>query len=140
MRLITVPFDYNEDLHPEVVPICIRDTDRKGNPVHLEWIEFGVVPAADKLRDLTKRVLHDVFRVSEVVEHVVHAASRKRGADLGTHPDFLIRAGVTWRAKDLARGGRRLRTGQDVELFTETIEQLRDQLDLVKATEAKDSG
>jgi hypothetical protein len=138
MRLITVPFDYDEKLHPEVVPICIRDTDHKGNPVHLGWIEFGVIPGADKLRALTKRVLHDAFRVSEVVEHVVHAASRKRGADLGTNPDLLILASAGWRARDLARGGRRARTGYDVELFAETLEHLRDQFDLIAATEARD--
>jgi hypothetical protein len=139
MELITVPFDYDEKLHPDIVPICICDTDRKGNPVHSDWIEFGVAPIADRLRGLSSRLLGDVFRVSEIAESVVHAVSRKRGADLGTNPDLLVYKSAEWCALDLKSGGRRLRTGHDVELFVETIEQLCDAFDLITAMEAQDT-
>jgi gamma-glutamyl:cysteine ligase YbdK (ATP-grasp superfamily) len=138
MEIITVPFDYDEKLHPGVVPICICDTDRRGNAVHRDWIEFGVAPIADRLRSLSSRLLGDVFRVSEVTESVVHAVSRKRGADLGTHPDRLVYKSAEWRALDLKFGGRRARTGNDVELFVETLDHLSDEFDLAADTEARD--
>ena len=127
MRLITVPFDYDQKLDPEVVPICIRDTDHKGNAVHLGWIEFGVVPGADKLRTLTKWMLHDAFKVSEVGARSARGLAEE-GGDLGTNPDLLI-----------YRGGRRARTGFDVELFVETVEQLSDEYDLIAAMEERDA-
>ena len=49
MAVITIPFNYSEITHPQIVPICIADTDAKGNPVRAEWIEKGVVPVADRL-------------------------------------------------------------------------------------------
>ena len=33
MAVITIPYDYSEITHPKIVPICIADTDEKGNPV-----------------------------------------------------------------------------------------------------------
>ena len=138
MEIITVPFDYDEKLHPNVVPICICDTDRRGNAVYRGWVEFGVVPIADRLRNLSFRLLGDVFRVSEVAETVVHAVSRKRGTDLGSNPDLLVYKSAEWCALDLKSGGRRARTGYDVELFIETIDHLSDEFDLVAAMEAQD--
>jgi hypothetical protein len=138
MPVITVPFDYDEKLHPNVVPICISDTDREGNPIHPAWIELGVVPIADSLRNMTRRILNDVFMVSEVAETVVHAISRTRGANLGTNPDLLIYKSAEWCAIDLRAGSRRARTGYDVELFGETVEQLRDEYDLITAMETTD--
>lgn len=138
MELITVPFDYDEMLHPNVVPICICDTDRKGNAVHRGWIEFGVAPIADRLRSLSSRVLGDVFRVSEVAESVVHAVSRRRGADLGTNPDLLVYKSAQWCALDLKSGGRRARTGRDVELFVETLDRLTEEFDVMADLEAHD--
>jgi len=138
MEIITVPFDYDEKLYPRVVPICICDTDERGNAVHRGWVEFGVAPIADKLRQLSHRLLGDVYRVSEVAESVVHAASRKRGADLGTNPELLVYKSAEWRALDLKAGGRRARTGADVELFVATVDQLAATIDLVADTELQD--
>ena len=42
MAVITIPFNYSEITHPQIVPICIADTDANGNPVRAEWIEKGV--------------------------------------------------------------------------------------------------
>src|SRR6516162_4169957 len=138
MPVITVPFDYDEKLHPNVVPICISDTDREGNSIHPAWIEFGVVPIADSLRNMTRRILNDVFMVSEVAETVVHAISRTRGGNLGTNPDLLIYKSAEWCAIDLKAGSRRARTGHDVELFAETVKQLHDEYDLITAMETTD--
>jgi DNA-directed RNA polymerase specialized sigma24 family protein len=138
MEIITVPFDYDEKLYPRVVPICICDTDEKGNTVHRGWIEFRVAPIADRLRQLSYRLLGDVYHVSEVAESVVHAASRKRGSDLGTNPELLIYKSAEWRALDLKAGGRRARTGSDVELFVETIDQLAAKFDLEADREIQD--
>ena len=120
------------------MPICISDTDRKGNAVHRGWIQSGVAPIADRLRGLSSRLLGDVFRVSEITESVVHAVSRKRGADLGTNPDLLVYKSAEWRALDLKSGGRRARTGYDVELFIETLDQLSDEFNVVAGIEAQD--
>jgi hypothetical protein len=138
MPVITIPFDYDEKLHPDVVPICISDTDRKGNPIHPAWVELGVVPVAERLRTMSHRILKDVFRVSEVTETAVHSLSRNRGADLGTNPELIVYKSAEWCAVDLKAGGRRARTGYDVELFAETLDQLRDEFDLITAAETKD--
>lgn len=139
MPVVTIPFDYDEKLHPTIVPICICDTDPDGNRVDPAWFEFGVVPIAERLRRMSQRILHDVFHVSEITESALHSIARHRGADLGTNPDLIVLAGAKWCAEDLKVGGRRARTGFDVELFAETIDQLRDEFDLVEAAETKDT-
>ena len=44
MDVITIPFNYAELDDPDVVPICIADTDVFGNLVHREWIYQGWCP------------------------------------------------------------------------------------------------
>lgn len=65
MEVIIVPFDYKEESHFSVVPICIGDVDSDGNPIYREWVERGVVPVAEQLRKIAQRVLNDVWRVSD---------------------------------------------------------------------------
>ena len=91
MAVITIPFDYDEKLHGSVVPICINDTDSQGNVIHPDWFELGVEPIADRLRHVAHRVLHDVWRVSEVTERAVHSVWKNRGPDLGTDPASFTR-------------------------------------------------
>jgi hypothetical protein len=138
MPVVTIPFDYDEKLNPSVVPICICDTDPDGNRVDPAWFEFGVAPIAEQLRRMSQRILHDVFRVSEITESALHSIARNRGADLGTNPELIVYAGAKWCAEDLKVGGRRARIGIDVELFAETIDQLRDEFDVVAAVETRD--
>ena len=69
MAVITIPFNYSEITHPQIVPICITDTDVNGNPVRAEWIEKGVVPVADRLVSIAGRVLSDKYRASEIAEY-----------------------------------------------------------------------
>jgi len=136
MAVITVPFDYNEITHPDIVPICIPDTDDEGRPVHLGWIEHGVVPVVDGLIRTAERLLSDIFRASEIAEYAVHSLSRTHGANLGDHPTVRVLNSARLRAVDLRAGGRRARRRLDVELFVETLDAIEDQYDLVAALEA----
>ncbi len=138
MPVITIPFDYDEKLHQSVVPICICDTDASGNQIHPAWFELGVAPVADQLRRMTRRVLNDVCRVSEITESAVHSIWRSRGSDLGTNPELVVLKRAKWHAEDARAGGRRARTGYDVELFSDTVDRLRDKFDLMAETETKD--
>src|SRR4051794_28944090 len=101
MPVITIPFDYDEKAYPSVVPICICDTDANGNQIHPAWFELGVAPVADQLRRMTRRVLNDVCRVSEITESAVHSVWRSRGSDLGTNPELVCRP----QAREVARRG-----------------------------------
>jgi hypothetical protein len=139
MEVIIVPFDYKEESHSSVVPICIGDIDSDGNSIHLEWVERGVVPIADPLRKIAQRVLNDVWRVSELTERAVHSLSRKHGGDLGVDPSLRVLKRAHWYAEDLRVGGRRARRKTEVELFTETLETLEDQFDLVSVLAATDT-
>lgn len=78
MAVITIPFDYDERIHPTIVPICVADTDAKGNPVHQRWIELGVVPAVDRLVAIAERLLSDKYRASEITEYAVHSLRHSR--------------------------------------------------------------
>jgi hypothetical protein len=130
MPVITIPFDYDQQVHSSVVPICIEDMDAEGNVIHPDWFKYGVLPAADKLRQISRRMLHDVWRVSEITEHAVHSVWRHRGTDFPNNPDIVIYRRAKWHAEDLRAGGRRARIGADVELFSSTVDLLRDQFEM----------
>lgn len=138
MPVVTIPFDYDERVHESVVPICVCDTDPEGNVIHPAWFELGVAPMAGQLRRLAYRMLNDVWRVSEITERAVHSVWRSRGADLGTDPGVIVYTNAKWHARDLRAGGKRARTGYDVELFEETLDLLRERFDFAAAAEAKD--
>jgi hypothetical protein len=78
MPVITIPFDYDERVHASVVPICVSDIDAEGSVIHPDWFEYGVLPVADKLRQISRRMLKDVWRVSEITEYAVHSVWRNR--------------------------------------------------------------
>jgi hypothetical protein len=137
MGFFVVPFDYNEEAHSSVVPICIADADSEGNPIHREWVERGVVPVADPLRKIAERVLHDPWRVSEITERAVHSLSRTYHENLGNTPSLRVLKSAHRYAEDLRSGGRRARRRTEVELFAGTLESLEDQFDLVSHLEAK---
>jgi len=139
MGLIIVPFDYSEELDLSVVPICIRDADSAGNPIHRGWVDHGVVPIADPLRKIAVRVLNDVWRVSEITERAVHSLSRKHSADLVDQPSRHVLKRAYDYAADLRAGGRRARRKTDVELFSAKLETLEDQCDLISDLEMKDT-
>jgi hypothetical protein len=139
MEVIIVPFDYKEESNFSVVPICIGDIDSDGNPIYREWVERGVVPVADQLRRISKRVLNDVWRVSELTERSVHSLSWRHGRDLGDDPTLRVLKLAHWYAEDLRVGGRRVRRKTEVELLATKLETLQDQFDLVSDLAAKDT-
>jgi len=137
--VVTIPFDYDERTSGSVVPICIDDIDCDGNRIHPLLFELGVVPVADRLRNIAGRVLNDRWRVSEITERAVHSLWRKERENFGDAPSLRILKRAHWYAEDLRVGGRRARRKADVELFTTTLGALQDQFDLTAHLEAKDT-
>ena len=139
MDVIIVPLDYNEESSSSIVPICIKDADPDGNPIHRGWVEHGVVPVADPLRKIADHVLNDVWRVSEITERAVHALSRKYRGNLGNEPSRRVLSHARWFAADLQVGGRRARRGTEVDLFEARLETLPQQYDLIPDLLARDT-
>jgi hypothetical protein len=139
MPVITIPFDYTEYTHPHIIPICIAETDTRGNPVHRGWVEHGVVPVVDGLVRIADRLLADKFRASEITEYAVHSLSRTHGENLGDRPTVKVLNRARLHAVDLRAGGRRARRKLDVELFIETLDSLEDQYDLVADFERRET-
>ena len=137
--MVTIPFDYDERFADSIVPICINEIDSEGDRISLELIEVGVVPVADPLRNIAGRVLHDVWRVSEITDFALHSYWRKYRNNFGERSGFSILKRAQWFAEDLRVGGRRARRRTDVELFETTIESLQDQFDLAAHYEAKET-
>ena len=138
MAVITIPFDYSEETHPHVIPICIAEIDTRGNPVHRAWVEHGVVPVVGGLLKIADRLLADKFRASEITEYAVHSLSRTHGENLGDRPSVKVLNRARLHAVDLRAGGRRSRRKLDVELFVETLDALQDQYNFAAAIEADD--
>lgn len=130
MPVITIPFDYDERTHPEIVPICVEDRDREGRLIHPDWFRLGVAPAADDLRRLAKRVLFDTWKASEIADNALKSAVKRNGDKIGPRPDLIIRSNAGWVAETLKVGDRRVRSGKEVELFDTTAESLQDRADL----------
>jgi hypothetical protein len=133
-RLVIIPTNYEME---GVVPICISTIDDEGLPVHRGWID-AVRNVADPLRALARRVIGEVWQVSELAEGSVHALNRKHGEQLGRSPASQIYADASWRAKDLAAGSRRARSGRDVELKKHLLECLKDPHDFEHAYEDRE--
>jgi hypothetical protein len=137
--VITIPYDYNEKAGGLVVPICIDEVDCEGFPIDPTWIDLGVVPVADRLRTVAKRVLSDVWRVSEITDHAVHSVWRKHRDELGEEVGLRILNRARWHAEDLRVGGRRARRKADVELFATTVDALHDHFDLAVELENRET-
>jgi hypothetical protein len=133
-KLVLIPANYAEE---SVVPICIRAIDDMGRPVYRGWIE-AVWPVADPLRILARRILGDVWKVSELTEGSVHGLNARYGKELGRAPSGRIFGDAKWRALDLAAGGRRPRVGRDVDLWDETLAAMADPEDFAKAYEDRE--
>ena len=129
MGFFVIPSDYNERLHPSVVPIFIADTDSEGNPINQEWIERGVVPVSDLLRRAARRLLGDSWRVSEITERPVHQLSCKYPTSLPDMPSRHVLNRARWYAADLRAGSQRARRKRDVDLLTARLQTFPDQHD-----------
>ena len=129
MGFFIVPSDYGEETHPSVIPICIADTDSEGNPIHPAWIERGVVPVADPLRNIAERVLRERWRVSEITEQAVHWLSRKHHGSVANDPSRRVLNHARWYAADLRAGSRRARRKADVEIIVARLQTIPDEHD-----------
>lgn len=90
MALITIPFDYDPQKDGEsVVPIYLNDTDKDGETIFFGWFEV-VVRLHDRLTALSRRILGDVWRVSELTDLTVHRLWRRYRDNLGPNPGFRV--------------------------------------------------
>jgi hypothetical protein len=137
--VVTIPFDYDEKSAGSIIPICINDLDPEGNPIHPRLIELGVVPVADLLRKIARRVLDDQWRVSEITDLSVQSLWRTDRENFGPEPSLRILKRARWYAEDLRVGGRRARRRADVELFATTLDTLQDRFDFEAHLEAKNT-
>jgi hypothetical protein len=136
MAIVTIPFDYDPFRDAHVIPICIEDTDRNGLPINRGWLE-AVVPIADPLRALTRRVLKDVWCVSEVAEKSVHGVWGSHGEDLGRNPSSRIWSYAQWAALDIRDGGRNARRREQA-LLASLTRKLRSTSDVQTEVEAEE--
>jgi DNA-directed RNA polymerase specialized sigma24 family protein len=116
MPIITIPFDYDPQRHGEsLVPIYLTDTDESGEQICFGWIE-AVVPIQDRLKALSRRVLGDVWRVSELTELTVHHLWRQYKDNLGTHPSQRVYSTARRKAYGLEDPGARAHLGLNLSL------------------------
>jgi len=90
MPVITIPFDFDPHGDGEsVVPIYLNDTDENGEKIFFGWIE-AVVPIQDKLKALSRRILGDVWGVSELTDITIQHLWRRHRENLGPHPSYRV--------------------------------------------------
>ena len=90
MAVITIPFDYDPQRDGEsVIPIYLNDTDDSGETIFFGWFEV-VVRLQDKLRALSRTILGDVWRVSELTDLTIHRLWRRYKHNLGCDPCFRV--------------------------------------------------
>jgi hypothetical protein len=116
MPVITIPFDYDPQRHGEsLVPIYITDTDDEGEQIAFGWIE-AVIPIQDQLRFLSRRVLGDVWRVSELTEITIQHLWHKYRDNLGPDPSHRIYSTARRKAHGLEDPGARVHRGINLSL------------------------
>jgi len=129
MRTVTIPFDYFELPYSEqqkITPICIPACDKNGNRIAWGWFE-AASRVEERLRSMTRRILHDERLVSEVAEGGVHNAWHAHGENFSRSPEGLVVRNAGWHALNMRAGGRRERNGKVVALeelsayFQETL-------------------
>jgi hypothetical protein len=123
MPVITIPFDYDPQKYDaSLIPIFVDDTDDNGERIYFGWIE-AVVPIQDKLRALSRRVLGDVWRVSELTEVSVHHLWGKYREEIGPNPSHRVYSTARRKAYCLEDPGSRLHLGKNVAL--ESLDEYR---------------
>jgi hypothetical protein len=85
-----------------------------------------------------KKVIGDIWRVSELAEGSVHALSAKHGTELGRSPSSRVYVHAKWRAQDLAFGSYRTRVRLDVELKDHVLAELREPFNFANAFEDRE--
>lgn len=123
MPVITIPFDYDPHRDGEsVIPIYINDTDENGERIFFGWIE-AVIPIQHKLKTLSRSVLGDVWRVSELTDLTIHHLWGKYREDLGSHPSFRVYRTAKRKAHSLEDPGARMHLA--IEISLDKLEQYR---------------
>lgn len=113
---VTIPFDYDPVATPaSVIPICVARRDDFGETIAWGWFE-ALVPIADKVRGLSRRVLLDVWRSSELAEGSVHDMWYEHGPDVGPFASAQLYHQAKWMAQDMKHGGWRRRRGVELPL------------------------
>lgn len=116
MGTVTIPFNYF-DLPPseqkKITPICIPECDSQGNRIAWGWFE-AASRVQKPLRQLTRRILHDEWHVSEVAEGGVHKSWDAHGDQMTRSPEGLVLRHAGWHALDIKLGGRQRRNGKIV--------------------------
>jgi hypothetical protein len=125
VRVVTIPFGYEElppDERKSVVPICLPATDDDGRRISWGWFE-AVDRVQTPLRNLARRVLDDVWRVSELTESAVKTVWRIHGEDFGDAPSARVYVQAKWSAQDLKAGSARDRRRLNIALdgFDESL-------------------
>lgn len=138
MGLVIIPYDYDPmNDHTGIVPICIENIDRYGDPIHPGWFQ-AMVPIAEPMRRLARSVIRDVWRTSELAQESLHAQWYRHRDDLGRNPSSRIYAHAKWKARDLRDGSRNARRGIEVELLESIRSKLRAVEDVHSELELRD--
>jgi len=104
MSMIVIPFhwkDLPEAKQSTVVPICVAAHDDTGSEIDRRWFSEGVVPLYRWLLRLSKQVLDDKWRASEITERAVHTLWRRHGCKLGTSPQAQVATEARHAARDV---------------------------------------
>jgi hypothetical protein len=116
MPVITIPFDYDPGKYGDsLVPIFLNDTDVRGDQIFFGWIE-AVVSVQDKLKEIARRVLSDVWRVSELTDITVHHLWEKHRDNVGPHPSYRIYKTALRKAHGIEDPGARAHLGLNLAL------------------------
>jgi hypothetical protein len=128
MSIVTIPFDYDSGRYRHgLIPIYLSLYDEHGREIPRPWFD-AVARVAEYLRNLARKVLGDVWRVSELADLCVQAQWRAHGEDFGNYPHRRIAEYARWKAADLRCGHWRLRRGIEI-LLGDGAERLHDPFD-----------
>ena len=136
MGFITIPSDFVEG-ESKVVPICIRDEDGFGNRIAQGWIN-GVIQAADGIRRVSRRILLDEWRSSELADETLQDLWAVHGEDVGMRPHSRVYSHAKWKALDKRAGGIRARKGLEVSLLDHIFRTLREPCDFAADVERRE--
>lgn len=126
---IIIPFDYESRPYRRgLVPIYLSLYDEHGREIPRPWFD-AVARVAGYLQNVARKVLGEVWRVSELADLCVQAQWRKHGVDFGKYPHRRIADYARWKAADLRCGDWRLRRGLEVSLRNGAERRVRDPFD-----------
>lgn len=87
---------------------------------------LGSLPTADGLRWLSREILLDEWRASELADETVQDLSGEHGERLGERPHDQVFKHAKWKALDKSVGGIRVRKGLDSELLEHIVSTLQE--------------